>query len=130
MRLGTVFGQSYRQRYDLVINTFCKNAFVDKKISVFGGDQWRPNIHVSDVSRAIIHIINDKSGKSHNQIFNLSNDNLNMKINDLAQVVISNFSDSKLKIDKRVTDKRNYRVSSDKIRNFYHLRQGLILMKA
>lgn len=117
LRLGTVFGQSYRQRYDLVVNTFCKAAHIEKKISVFGGDQWRPNIHVTDVSRAIIHIIGDKTGKSFNQIFNLSNDNLNMKINDLAKIVVSNFNGSKLKINKKITDKRNYRVSSKKIRD-------------
>jgi len=117
LRLGTVFGKSYRQRYDLVVNTFCKAAYVDKKINVFGGDQWRPNIHVSDVARAIVHIIKDKVGKSHNQIFNLSNDKLNMKINDLANYVISNFSGSKLRIDKKINDKRNYRVSSKKIKD-------------
>jgi nucleoside-diphosphate-sugar epimerase len=117
LRLGTVFGKSHRQRFDLVVNTFSKSAHINKELNVFGGDQWRPNIHVSDVNKCIIHLIKDRSGKSFNKIFNLSNNNLNMKINDLAKKVSKVFKNSKLKIDKRLTDKRNYRVSSKKLKD-------------
>ena len=117
LRLGTVFGKSHRQRFDLVVNTFSKSAHINKELNIFGGDQWRPNIHVSDVSKCIIHLLKDRSGKSFNKIFNLSNNNLNLKINDLAKKVSKVFKNSELKIDKRLTDKRNYRVSSKKLKD-------------
>ena len=53
LRLGTVFGYSPRQRFDLVVNIFVLMAYLNKPINVFGGDQFRPNVHVQDVSNAI-----------------------------------------------------------------------------
>jgi FlaA1/EpsC-like NDP-sugar epimerase len=46
LRFATLFGLSYRPRFDLVINLFAAKAAIEKKISIFGGDQWRPFIHV------------------------------------------------------------------------------------
>ena len=60
-RLGTLFGISdefSRVRLDLVVNILTAKALIDKKISVFGGDQWRPLLHVNDVSNAISHCLN------------------------------------------------------------------------
>jgi nucleoside-diphosphate-sugar epimerase len=59
-RLGTLFGisdQFSRIRLDLVVNILTTKALVDKKMSVFGGDQWRPLLHVKDVANAIEHNI-------------------------------------------------------------------------
>ena len=55
-RLGTLFGVSdnfSRIRMDLVVNTLSAKAFFEKKMSVFGGEQYRPLLHVKDVARAI-----------------------------------------------------------------------------
>ena len=60
--MGTVFGPSLRNRFDLVVNTMAKNAYFEK-INLHGGEQWRPNIHVEDVADGIIASIksNQKS---------------------------------------------------------------------
>ena len=62
-RLGTLFGigdKFSRIRLDLVVNILTTKAYIDKKMSVFGGEQWRPLLHVKDVANAIalslIHI--------------------------------------------------------------------------
>ena len=60
IRLGTVYGNSMRPRYDLVINLFSGLIANNKKITINGGDQWRPFIHVEDVSRAITTILKSK----------------------------------------------------------------------
>ena len=63
-RLGTLFGISdefSRVRLDLVVNILTAKALIDKKISVFGGDQWRPLLHVNDVSNAISHCLSTVS---------------------------------------------------------------------
>jgi len=117
VRLGTVFGPSKRMRFDLVVNTMSKFAYFNKKIDVFGGNQWRPNIHVEDVADGIISIIKSKKNNIENQIFNLSNDKLNLQIIDIAKKVKAIFKDANLNIIKTSTDPRNYKVTSRKIKN-------------
>ncbi len=116
LRLGTVFGPSKRMRFDLVLNTMSKFAFFDNKINVHGGNQWRPNIHVEDVADGIISIIKAKKKIVGNQIFNLSNDKLNLQITQIAKKVKSVFKNAKLNIIKTSTDPRNYKVTSKKIK--------------
>tara|TARA_Y100000590_G_scaffold112183_1_gene127916 strand:+ start:18727 stop:20112 length:1386 start_codon:yes stop_codon:yes gene_type:complete len=114
LRLGTVFGPSLRNRFDLVVNTFAKNAFFKKKIEVFGGNQWRPNIHVEDVANGIISVINSPREKVGNKIFNLSNDKANYQIIQIAKFAKKEFPFLKLGIINHSGDNRNYRVSSRK----------------
>jgi nucleoside-diphosphate-sugar epimerase/CBS domain-containing protein len=116
LRLATVFGHSPRQRFDLVVNTFVKNAFFKKKLSVDGnGLQLRPNIHVKDVADAIIKIINSPTNLVKGQIFNISNSKENLSIADLAKKVQKNFKKCSISFNKKKTDQRNYKVSSKKI---------------
>ena len=104
-------------RFDLVVNTMSKFAYFNNKIDVFGGNQWRPNIHVEDVADGIISIIKSKKKKIENQIFNLSNDKLNLQIIDIAKKVKATFKNAKLNVIKTSTDPRNYKVTSRKIKN-------------
>jgi len=116
LRLGTVFGPSKRMRFDLVVNTMSKFAYFGKKININGGNQWRPNIHVEDVADGIISIIKAKNRDVGNQIFNLSNDKLNLQIIQIAKKVKSVFKNTKLNIVKTFKDTRNYKVTSKKIK--------------
>jgi nucleoside-diphosphate-sugar epimerase len=117
IRLGTVFGPSKRMRFDLVVNTMSKFAYFNKKIEVHGGNQWRPNIHVEDVADGIISIIKSKKKNVENQIFNLSNDKLNLQIIDIAKKVKNTFKNANLNVIKTSTDPRNYKVTSKKLKN-------------
>ena len=84
-------------------------AFVDGRISIFGGDQYRPLLHVKDVGYAIAaNIESDLSGA-----FNLHQ--TNMRIRDLADHLALQFPDLKVDYtDVAFQDNRNYQVSSDK----------------
>ena len=117
LRLGTVFGPSKRMRFDLVVNTMSKNAFFKNKIDVYGGTQLRPNIHVDDVADGIISIIKAKKKDVENQIFNLSNDKLNLEIIEIAKKVKKTFQNASLNVIKASPDNRNYKVNSSKIKN-------------
>ena len=94
---------------DLVVNTLSAKAFFEKKISVFGGDQYRPLLHVKDVARAIeISLKTKKKG-----IFNLSYKN--MKIIDIAKEIQKYFKNTKIiKTKIKFQDARNYRVTNNK----------------
>ena len=133
-RLGTLFGVSdnySRIRMDLVVNTLSAKAFFEKKMSVFGGEQYRPLLHVKDVARAIEVAIRFKSTKG---IFNLSYKN--MKIIDIAREIQKYFKNSKIiKTKIKFQDARNYKVTNEKAKkelNFYakyNLKYGIEELK-
>lgn len=116
LRLATVFGNSYRPRFDLVVNTFVKNALQKNQIEVFGGDQWRPNIHVRDVADAIIKVLNAPAEKMRGQILNVGSNRLNYKVDHLADIAKEVFPSLKVIRKKSLVDQRNYRVDFSKIK--------------
>ena len=132
-RLGTLFGVSdnySRIRMDLVVNTLSAKAFFEKKMSVFGGDQFRPLLHVKDVARAIeIAIKSKKRG-----IYNLSYKN--MKIIDIAREIQKYFKNTKIiKTKIKFQDARNYKVKNIKaskdlsFKAKYNLKYGILELK-
>jgi nucleoside-diphosphate-sugar epimerase len=132
-RLGTLFGISdnySRIRMDLVVNTLSAKAFFEKKMSVFGGEQFRPLLHVKDVARAIeVAIKSKKTG-----IFNLSYKN--MKIIDIAKEIQKFFKKTKIiKTKIKFQDARNYRVKNMKatkelsFKAKYSLKYGILELK-
>ena len=115
LRLATVFGNSYRPRFDLVVNTFVKNAIQKGEIQVFGGNQWRPNVHVKDVCQAIIRSLYAPLDKVRAQCFNVGSEKNNHTINELADFAKDVFPDLNVKKEAGAVDQRNYRVCFDKI---------------
>jgi len=109
LRLGTVFGVSYRPRFDLVVNTLSMKAALEGRIEVFGGDQWRPHIHVRDVAQALLRALEAPLEAVRNRVFNLVGENL--KINDVGRLVADIVPGTDLSFPDRVVDRRNYRVS-------------------
>ena len=115
LRLGTVFGHSHRPRFDLVVNAFVKNAWQRGAIEVMGGDQWRPNVHVSDVAKAILAVMEAPVEKVRGQVFNVGSNANNHTISDLARFCKKVFPGVKVLKRKQAVDKRNYRVDFSKI---------------
>ncbi len=111
-RLGTLFGVSdlfARVRLDLVVNTLVIKASTTNTIKVYGGDQFRPLLHVRDAARAIV----DNLDTTHTGVFNLNRQNV--RIIDLAYQVRNHFPDLEIeRTEMKFQDSRNYRVRSDK----------------
>ncbi len=116
-RLGTLFGigdRDSRLRFDLVVNSLAQKAFLREPLSVYGGGQWRPLLHVKDVAEAIVFGIQKKiSG-----LYNLSNENY--RICDIVEKI-----KTVLPIDIRIEytnqkfeDLRNYKVTSSKFKAY------------
>lgn len=122
-RFATVFGHSRRPRFDLVVNLFVSQAYHNGIITVDGGNQWRPFVHVSDIAAAIVVSLETKPPKVDRKIFNLGDEALNTTIGELAQLVASVVRKDKkgrpvrVEINNNVTDARNYKVSFAKIKN-------------
>jgi len=114
-RLGTLFGVGdlfSRIRLDLVVNTLAVRAYSVGKISVFGGDQFRPLLHVRDAAQAVVENLETVP----TGIFNLHKQNV--RIIDLAYQVRNHFPDLIIEqVTRTFEDTRNYRVTSDKAKN-------------
>jgi nucleoside-diphosphate-sugar epimerase len=112
-RLGTLFGLSdnySRVRFDLVVNTLTQRAHQTGRITVFGGEQYRPLLHVRDAAETVVRALN----LSATGVYNLSCKN--MAIVDLADKVARNFAGHCVleRTPQKFEDNRNYRVSSAK----------------
>jgi nucleoside-diphosphate-sugar epimerase len=109
IRPATVCGVSPRMRFDVVVNMFVMHAFRDKKITVLGGDQVRPNIHIQDMSRVYEHFLNNPNLPSgcYNAGFE------NISVLSIAEMVSKKFG---VEIEiKPSNDPRSYRQDSSKL---------------
>ena len=108
-RFGTLFGLSPRMRFDLVINLFIAQALKDGKITVFGGKQYRPFLHVSDAADSLIFGIE----KNLTGTYNVISENMTMM---QAAEEISKMIGCEIEISENNDDDRSYNVSADKIK--------------
>lgn len=112
-RIGTLYGYSPNMRFDLVVNLLIAKAFFDKRIIIFGGRQWRPFIHLEDAVEAYIKCLESPIEKIKSKIFNLASENY--KIMDIGNIIKSFYPEVKLEVNDKVSDRRDYKVSSKKI---------------
>jgi len=117
LRFATAHGLSPRMRFDLLLQEFLRDALIDKKISIFGQDFWRPLIHVEDMADACISSINATSELISGQIYNVGSDEENYTKIQLAKIIQNFLTDTEIEILKTKEDPRNYKVSFDKIKN-------------
>lgn len=114
LRPSTVHGYGPRQRLDLSVNILTNHAVNKGVITVFGGDQYRPNIHINDVTDLYISMLKYPDKKIAGKIFNAGGENL--RIIDIARKVREVVGRG-VKIKTTDTkDLRSYRVTSSKIR--------------
>jgi len=116
LRFATVYGLSPRPRFDLVINLLAASAVCEKRITIFGGDQWRPFIHVDDAAEAILKCLEAPLYAVKGQIFNVGSDDQNYQIAQLGDIIKELIPDVEVIRQGEDVDKRNYRVSFAKIR--------------
>ena len=117
LRQGTLYGLSPRMRFDLVINTMALSIFKEGFLTVRGGNQWRPLVHVFDSAKAFIATLEASSNKIAGQIFNVGSTDHNFRIQDLADKVIRACRVGHVVLDKSELDTRSYRVNCNKLRD-------------
>ncbi len=116
LRNATVYGISRRMRFDLVVNVMVLHAYKNHKIYVTGGgQQWRPLIHVRDLARVFLEILEAPKPKIVNEIFNVGSNDQNYQVSQLAQMVCERVPYTNIEWVPDDPDKRNYRVDFSKI---------------
>ena len=113
IRPATVCGYSPRQRLDVVVNILTNLAFHKREISVFGGEQLRPNIHISDMVDAYLALLRAPKEKIAGEIFNAGTEN--QSVLELAKTVQEVMGKDVTLVATPTNDNRSYHISSKKI---------------
>jgi nucleoside-diphosphate-sugar epimerase len=114
-RLATVFGWSYRPRFDLVVNLLTARAMREGKITIYNGEQWRPFIHVEDVCRAFRMALLAPLERVSGRVYNTGSSFMNFTLRQLADMI--QHLEPELEVEYVDNDDiRNYRVSFERIR--------------
>ena len=117
LRLATLFGLSPRPRFDLVVNLLTARAVRLGKITIFNGEQWRPFMHVSDAARAFVNCLETNNlGVISGEIFNAGSNGMNHRLSEVADNISKIIPALEIECVEN-TDRRNYRVSFEKIQS-------------
>jgi len=114
IRPSTVCGYSPRLRLDLTVNILTNHAINNAKITVFGGEQKRPNLHIEDMTDLYLFILEQPNQKIHKKIYNVGYENY--KIREIAEMVNDTLGGSIPIVTTPTNDNRSYHVSSNKIK--------------
>ena len=118
LRNATAYGMSPRLRGDLVVNNLTGYAYTTGEVLLkSAGTSWRPLVHIEDISRAFVAILDAPRDKIHDVAFNVGRTDENYRIRDVAEMVADVVPGSSVQFAEGATpDTRNYNVSCDKIR--------------
>lgn len=108
VRPATVCGWSPRMRLDVMVNSFVIQALENEIITFNGGEQWRPNIHIQDMTDLYVWLLEHPEARG---VFNAGFENL--RISDIAEIVSDRIGCEV--VARASTDPRSYRINSDKL---------------
>jgi nucleoside-diphosphate-sugar epimerase len=117
LRSATAYGVSSMLRFDLVLNNLVAWAYTTGIVLLKSdGTAWRPIVHIEDISRAFVSVLNAPRDLVHNQIFNVGINNENYRTRQIADIVKETVPNSHIEYAKDAEpDKRSYRVDFSKI---------------
>jgi nucleoside-diphosphate-sugar epimerase len=130
LRQATVYGFSYRMRFDLAINGMVLGYYKNGKIPIMrDGKQWRPFVNVNDTSNAFIKVLEAEPELVNGQVFNVGSDKQNVQIFDLAKLVAEACNMPFNYEWYGDPDTRSYRVSFSKIKDTLHFMPQITIRK-
>ena len=117
LRNATAYGASPRLRFDLVLNNLAAWAFTTKKIMMKSdGSPWRPLVHVTDIARAFVAVLEAPPELIHNRAFNVGVTADNIQIRDVAKIVGEVIPNCQIAFAQGASpDKRCYKVNCDRL---------------
>lgn len=115
VRPATICGYAPRLRLDLTVNLLTIQALVNRRVTVFGGAQRRPNLNIRDMVAVYLRLLEAPASAVHGQVFNVGYDN--RTVLELAELVRRRVGDPGVRIVVEPTDDvRSYHINSDRIR--------------
>jgi nucleoside-diphosphate-sugar epimerase len=114
LRLSTLYGLSPRPRFDLVINYLTGKLIVENKCLIFGGEQWRPFLHVADVANAFVFSY-ENYNRMKNRTYNVGGNDENYQMKDVGKTFEEIFPNADIQYVNEIKDPRSYNVNFDEI---------------
>jgi len=116
LRNGTIYGLSPRMRFDTVLNNLMGSAVTTGQVILYSdGTPWRPVVHIQDVARAFLHVLQAPIERVHNQAFNTGEDGMNHQMLELAETVVRLVSGCQLTcLASPEADQRTYKTDFGK----------------
>ena len=122
LRFGTVYGLSPRMRFDLVVNFLAQQAVRRGEVTIYGGSQWRPFVHVTDIARAIEMGLSEPLPAGSPPVLNVGDDLENYQLRDLKEELEERIPGTRVRIEPEAVDPRTYRVSFSRIESLWGFR--------
>lgn len=117
LRFATIFGASPRIRFDLTVNEFIRDAFLKRRLTIYGEEFWRPYCHVADIVRAIHLILESNPNKVSHEVFGVGDSNQNYQKKMIAEEILKIIPETNVNYIHKEEDPRNYKVDFSKIKN-------------
>jgi nucleoside-diphosphate-sugar epimerase len=115
LRFATVYGLSLRPRFDLTINEFVRDALLKGELEIYGPRFWRPYCHVSDIARAVVHVLGSPRESVSGKTFNVGSNEENYQKQMIADEIGKQMPLKVVNVE-RDEDPRDYRVNFDRIK--------------
>ena len=117
-RLATIHGPSARMRFDLIVNHFVRDAYLNGELDIFGPEMWRPLMWVGDAAQGVQLALEADEAKVGGEVFNLGATEANYQKKRIGEIIRDHFiPELKLKFSGSDKDLRSYRVDFSKIEN-------------
>jgi nucleoside-diphosphate-sugar epimerase len=129
-RFSSLYGWSRRMRFDLVVNKLAVDAFRKGRITIFGGDQWRPFLHVEDAAKSIVLALSAPAESVGGQIFNVGDRRGNYRIVQLGKMYADLFHRVQMELQGQRSDPRTYSIRFDKVEEVLKFQPTLNLRMA
>ena len=121
-RMSTLYGWSDRMRFDLVVNFMTARGLTEGACDVYGGDQWRPFVHVQDAAQAYVTALRLNPKLLAREIYNIGFNDQNYRIQQIAESVKAHLPHLRINTHPNVQDRRDYRISFDKFNDVFGLK--------
>ncbi len=115
LRFATVYGVASRMRFDLTVNEFTRDLWAGRRLEVFGEQFWRPYIHVHDVARAVLAVLQAPIDRVAGEVFNTGHSEENYRKLDLVREITRQIDRGSVVYTHRDENPRDYRVGFEKI---------------
>jgi nucleoside-diphosphate-sugar epimerase len=121
LRNATAYGASSRLRLDIVVNNLTAIAMTTGKVHLESdGTPWRPLVHIEDISRTFLAMLQAPREKVHDEAFNVGQDEDNLQVRDIAEMVRETVPGSTVTLAANAgPDLRNYRVDFSKLNDTF-----------
>lgn len=122
LRKGTIYGQSPRMRYDLVVNTFTRDAYDRRRLAIHaGGRMWRPMLHIDDAVDSYMSVLEAPSEMVSGRVFNVLSENLQViKIAYETRRALETYKGIRLDLEvQQVGVVRSYRVDGSRFQELF-----------